>query len=133
MENALNAAQVLFTANPLFLAPQTEYLWGAQARILDEVERFSSAWFRRRHEAAQSLIEASRRIVAEGRADPASAMKEIADWQHGSMERLREDAQEYSRMLGNCATAFSGNDVEAAEETGETAKRIAKPGKSKSG
>ncbi len=52
-EKALNAAQVPFTANPRFLAPQAKHLFRVQQRFFDEAETFFSAWFQRRQDAAQ--------------------------------------------------------------------------------
>ncbi|MGB4828472.1 MAG: hypothetical protein WBP18_14600 [Paracoccaceae bacterium] len=129
-ENALNAAQVEFTANPLFLAPQTKYFLQAQERIFDEVEKFSAVWFRRRQEATQSMIDMGRRIVSQGRVDPASAMKEIADWQTHSMQRLAEDAKGCSEMMAKCAGALASNEVKAIEETTETLRKATSSSKS---
>lgn len=125
MEDALNAAQVLFTANPLFLAPQTTHFWRAQDRILNEIERFSSAWFKRRQDATQSMIDAGRRLSSEGQADPADVIKEIIDWQIHSMERLAEDARDCTEMFSRCTGAFVGNGV-ATDAPAETVKRTAK-------
>lgn len=130
MEEALNAAQVLFTANPLFLAPQTTQFWHAQDRILDEIERFSSGWFKRRQDATQSMIDAGRRLASEGQADPADVIREIIDWQVHSMERLAEDARDCTEMFSRCTGAFTGNEA-AADTSAEALKRTAKSGQSK--
>ena len=54
IEDALNAAQVEFSVNPLFMAPQTKQVLQAQERMFDEAEKFWSAWFQRRQDATQS-------------------------------------------------------------------------------
>ena len=129
-ENALNASQVEFTANPAFLAPQLKHMVQAQERIFKEVEKFSSAWFQRRQEASRSMIEAGKRVVSNGRPDPASAMKELVEWQTHAMERLAEDAKCCTEMMAQCAGALVSNEVAAMEETVDTAKRATHSSKS---
>ena len=130
-ENALNAAQVLFTANPLFLAPQTKHFLQAQQRFFDEAEKFSAAWFQRRQDAMRSMIDLGRRIASHGRGDPASAMSEIAEWQTHSMERLAEDAKDCTEMLSRCVGSVAEDEAEAVEDVSDTVKRATAPGKSR--
>ncbi|WP_324754227.1 hypothetical protein [Roseovarius sp. Pro17] len=129
-ENALNAAQVLFTANPIFLTPQTKHILQAQERFFDEIEKFSTIWFQRRQDATRSLIDAGRRIVSEGGNDPAKAIKELTEWQTHSMERLAEDAKDCTEMMTQCAEALVKNEVEATEETAKNAKKATTTSKS---
>ncbi len=128
--DAPNAAQVEFSANPRFLAPQTKHFLQAQERILGEMEKFSSNWFQRRQEATRSMIEAGRKILSEGQTDPAGAIKKITEWQTHSMERLAEDAKACTEMMTNCTGAFVQNEVEAIEETAEVTQKSAKTSKS---
>ncbi len=116
-ENALNAAQVLFTANPLFLTPQSKHMFQAQERIWDQIETFSTAWFRRRQDATQALIDAGRRIASEGGSDPALMIKEISEFQAGSIQRLTADTKECTELVTQCADALMRNEVEAIQET----------------
>lgn len=129
-ERALNAAQVAFSLNPRFMAPQTKHVLQAQERFFDEVEKFSTAWFQRRQDATRSMIEAGRRLTSEGRTDPASAMKEIADWQTQWMERLAEDVKDCTEMLSRCAGTFADDEGEAKQEASGAVKPATKPGKS---
>lgn len=122
-DDALNASQVEFTADPAFLAPQLKHFMQAQERIFEEVEKFSSAWFQRRQEASRSMIEAGKRVASNGRPDPASAMKELAEWQTHAMERLAEDAKCCTEMMAQFAGALAINEVAAMEKTVKTAKR----------
>ncbi len=126
-ENAMNAAQVEFTANPRFLAPQLKHVLQAQEYVLDEFEKFSSAWFQRREDATRSMIDAGRRVISEGQSDPARAMKELVDWQTKSMEHLTEDAKAFTEMMTQCAGAVVTNEIEAAEETVEYTQKATKP------
>ncbi|WP_126623186.1 hypothetical protein [Oceaniglobus ichthyenteri] len=126
-EDALNAAQGVFTANPLFIAPQVKHMMQAQEKVLDEFEKFSSAWFQRREEATRSMIEAGRRICADN--DPAQAMKEITQWQAKSMERLAEDAKCCAEMWTQCTGTVVSNEIGAAEDTMEYTKQSTKPSK----
>ncbi|WP_415234178.1 hypothetical protein [Pseudorhodobacter sp.] len=116
IENALNAAQAVFTANPTFMAPQTKQFLEAQEQFFAGIEKFSSAWFHRRQEATKSLIEVGRRLSAEGRPDPASAMKEIITWQTGAMARLIEDAKDCTEMMRRCAPGAVQTAAETAAE-----------------
>lgn len=116
VENALNAAQVLFSANPAFLAPHAKRFWQAQERGFDAIETFTSAWFRRRQEAALSLIDTGRRIASEGQGNPGSALQEIVAWQTDSLRRLSEDAQESTELVRLCAGAFFNGGAVPLEE-----------------
>lgn len=123
-ENALNAAQVLFTANPVFLAPQTKQVLQMQEQFFAELEKFSTNWFQRRQEAVRLMIESGRRIASEGQNDPAGAMKELAEWQTGAMQRLAEDAGECGELFKQCAGAVVSHEVEAVEETAEVLRKV---------
>lgn len=127
-DDALNAAQVLFTMNPA-LGPQTRHFWQAQDRFLQEAEKFSSAWFRRRHDATRAALDAAAQIADKGMGDPASAMKVMADWQAHSMERLAEDVKDCAEMMTNCAGSLVGNEIEAIGETAENANAASKTAK----
>ena len=129
-ESALNAAQVLFSANPIHLAPHMKQFAQAQERIFEEIEKFSSAWFQRRQEASHSMIEAGKRILSDGRPDPASAMKELAEWRTHAMERMTEDARCYTELMAKCAGALTRNEAEALDETVATAKPATQSSKS---
>ncbi len=109
-ESALNRAQVLFSANPLFLNPQTKNYLQAQETLFDEVEKFANAWFQRRQDATMSMINAGRRIASEGKGDLAGAAKEIAGWQAAAMQQMAEDAKECAEMMRRCAGALSTTD-----------------------
>ncbi|TYB81332.1 hypothetical protein [Maritimibacter fusiformis] len=122
-EDALNAAQVEFSLNPAFFAPRAQDYWTAQEQILKELENFTSAWFRRRHDAARSMVEARSRIASDAPTDPASVMREISEWQTGVMEQLAQDAKEYADMMARCAGALvQGAGVAKGEIDGEPEK-----------
>ncbi|MCB1311446.1 MAG: hypothetical protein KDK29_05955 [Sedimentitalea sp.] len=127
IEDALNAAQVEFSVNPLFMAPQTKQVLQAQERMLDEAEKFWSAWFQRRQDATQSMIDAGRRIASGGPTDPAGAMKEIVDWQIRSMERLAEDGKHCTEMLSRCAGALLDKEAKGRKGDSGAVKRATKP------
>lgn len=124
--DALNAAQVEFSANPRFLAPQAKNFFQAQERILDEMGKFSAAWFKRRQDATNAMIKAGRHIISEGRVNPADAMKVITDLQARSIERLTEDAKDYAEMMTRCTGTVVASEIEAVENTVETAKQVTK-------
>lgn len=110
-EDALNSAQVEFTLNPLFLSPQKQYFLQTQESIFDELEKFSSAWFQRRQDAAQAMIEASKHMLSQGQSDPSNALKKMADWHRDNMKRLADDAKECTEMMIHCAKAVVQNNT----------------------
>ena len=121
-DDALNRAQVLFTANPA-IGPQSQHFWQVQDRFLEEVEKFSSAWFKRRHDATQSALEAVSTLSNAGMRDPGAAMQLITEWQTHSMERLAEDAKDCAEMVTHCMGTFVANEAEAVEEATQNVKR----------
>lgn len=127
--DSMKTAQAVFAANPVF-GPQTQHFWQAQGRMLEEAEKFSSAWFKRRHEATKTAIEASSKLATDAVADPGSAMNTIAEWQAHSIERLTEDAKDCAEMMSRCAGLVVSNEVAAIEETTENVKRASKTSKS---
>lgn len=108
-EEALNKSQSAFTLDPMFLSPQKQYFLQTQEGIFDELEKFSSAWFQRRQDAAQAMIAASKEMLTTGRSDPANALKQMADWHRDTMKRLAEDAKECTELMTHCAKAITQN------------------------
>ncbi|MCK8465532.1 hypothetical protein MUY35_16855 [Aliiroseovarius sp. S1339] len=127
--DALNAAQVEFSLNPRFLSPLTKQFLQAPQRISHEVGKFSSAWLERRQEATQAMIEAGKRLSADGGADPVNAMKEIVDWQTHSMERMAEDVKDCTEMMAQCASTLFSYEIEPIGDNVENTKMVTKKGK----
>ena len=75
--------------------PQFEQFWKMQDAMLKEAEAFTRHWFERRHEASESAVEALHEMNSAASAEPAAAMRAIADWQRGSLERVNADLQEW--------------------------------------
>ena len=126
----ISSMNVAFSANPA-LGPHAWHFWQTQELMLDEAQKFWSAWFKRRHEATQSAMRASQKVAAEGASDPAAAMKIMTDWQAHSMERIAEDAKECMELMTRCAGLAANNEVEAMEEAVETTQKATKTSKSK--
>jgi len=122
--NAANAAQALFVSTPAF-APQSRHFWQAQDHVLQEVERFSSAWFKRRHDATRAALEVASQWGTNGMKEPYTLMKAMADWQAHSLERLAEDAKGFTEMMHRCAGDFLTHELEAVVETAENTTRAA--------
>lgn len=80
IEEISRQARAILAANPL-IGPQVRQFRDAQDRILNEAEAFTRHWLERRHEAAKTAIEATKRLTATGPADPATAVKALAEWQ----------------------------------------------------
>ncbi|ABV92178.1 conserved hypothetical protein [Dinoroseobacter shibae DFL 12 = DSM 16493] len=120
-ETALNAAQVVFSLNPAF-RPQSEHLAQAQQELMKEAEKFSSAWFKRRHEALHSALEVTSHIASTGMMNPAGAMQAMAEWQTRSAARLAEDARDCTEFMSQCARTMIEHEIEATEEAAENTK-----------
>lgn len=127
--NLVQSAQSMLAAGPI-LGLQTTHFWQAQDTVLEEVEKFSSAWFKRRHEGTREALNTSKRLTEKAVLNPAAAMRILSDWQKHSMERLAGDAKDYAAMMTSCADALVNNEVEAIADTVKTAKRAATPVKS---
>jgi hypothetical protein len=108
------------TLSAAFL-PAAVPFWHAQDGILDEAESFSREWFRRRHEAAQSAIEAARAMGRSGAGDATGAARALADWQRGSAERLAEDMRGWFEFCSRCAEHVAEAQMEAGKEGLEAA------------
>lgn len=118
-DDALNAAQVLFTANPGFQPPGMRFLVAQgpiQENLRDEAEKFSSAWFKRREDAGRALLETAVRMSTEGLRNPVAAMKIMMDWQVGAMERVAEDARDCTQMMTRCAETLIDQEIEAVDD-----------------
>jgi len=117
------AAQTIFGRNLVF-GPQSKHLWQAQDQILDEVQKFSTAWFKRRHEATRSTLGIVSSITTGEFSQPAIAMKAMTDWQTHILERLAEDAKDCSELMTRCAESLVSHEIEAVEEIADTAKKV---------
>jgi len=100
------------------IAPQLEQFWKAQDEILEEGEAFSKAWFARRHEATRTALDAVHGMNGAG-ATPAAAMRTLAQWQQGSLQRLADDFQQWLALCARCTGRVTGAEIEAAQEGAE--------------
>ena len=105
------------------IGPQNAHFWQSQEHLIQEAEKFTSAWFKRRHEATRATFEAFERLTKSGSNDPATMINVMTEWQAHSMERLAEDATACTQMLTRCAGSLLGNEIEALKETTENTKR----------
>lgn len=110
-ENALNAAQVLFSLNPVH-TPTTTHFLEAQGQFFKDAEELSSAWFERRQEATRTALDLASYLVSEGMRDPGAALQAIADWQAKSMERLTEDAKDCTEFMSRSAGSLIATEDE---------------------
>jgi len=110
--------------------PQMEQFWKAQDAILEETEAFSKSWFERRHEAAQQAMEAVSKLDGGGGngADPTAAMRVMAEWQQGSLQRMAQDMQEWVDLCSRCAARVTDAEVEAGKDGAEKLAKGAKSG-----
>lgn len=118
----------ILSANPM-ISPQMEKFWEAQDRMLQETEAYSQAWFKRRHEATQAALDAVQKMNGK-KADSSATVQAMADWQHGSIQRMTKDMQQWFDLCTTCVGQMTQAEVEAgqkgAEEAAKTAKSAAK-------
>ena len=79
-------------------APGFEQAMKLQKDMLDHVEAFNRHWIERRQEAFETALEAMAGMQSADKPDPAAAMRAIAEWQAGSVERLTADLQEWMTL-----------------------------------
>lgn len=129
MQDIAQSTQSAYALAPATGAQSTHF-WQAQDTFLKEFEKFSAAWFKRRHEGTQTALQTSKRLAEEAMGNPTAAMGILSEWQSHSMERLAEDAKDYVEMMTGCAAAAAINEAEAIEESVASAKRATKSAKS---
>lgn len=118
------------TGNPAFGA-QIEQFWDAQEKMLEETEAFAQHWFKRRHEAVRTALQAARSMSSANPSDPSEALQSMTEWQRHSSERLVADAQEWFETVARCAAYVAETEVEAVEKTvDDVASATKKAGKS---
>jgi hypothetical protein len=129
LEDLMKQAQGMLAVNPM-IVPQLEQLLKAQDTILDEAERFTRAWFERRHAAMRSALDVAREASGNGSAGSTSALQAMSDWQRGSTERMTEDVRCWLEFCTRCTGHFAAGETEARKEGVEVAeKRATQPGK----
>ncbi len=118
----LKQTREFMSLNPM-LAPQMEHFWEAQDAILSETEDFAKHWFERRHIATRSALHTARNLMGNGSSDPAGAMKELANWQQHSAQRIAEDFKEWFELCSTCTGLLTSAEQEASSETLDTVKK----------
>ena len=103
--------------------PRFEQLLEVQESMFKNAETFARHWLERRREAADTAVEAMREMSAADKADPADAMRAIADWQRGSFKRLNADMQEWMTLcmqVTHLATTAQGEAAQAGTDQGKS-------------
>jgi len=123
----MEQAKAMLAFNPM-MGPQVEQFWKMQENVLQDAEAFSRGWFERRHEAAQSALDATREVAGNGATEPtsaqrASAQRAVTDWNRHSLERMTEDFQEWMKFCTKCAGHFSKAELQAGEQEMEEVKK----------
>lgn len=107
--------QALFKLNGAAV-PQVEQVLKAQQSMLEQAETFTRHWIERRQEAVETALEAMTEMQSADKSDPAAAMRAIADWQRGSVERLTTDMQEWMALCmqaGQLTTAAQSKSAQS--------------------
>lgn len=130
-EHPMRQAREMLAFNPM-MAPPFEQFWKAQENVLQEAEAFSRGWFQRRHDAAKSALDATRKAAGNGASDSSSALQAISEWNRHSVERMTEDFREWMKFCTQCAGHLSAAELEAGkQELEEAGKRAAAGSKTK--
>ena len=115
LEEVIRQARSMFALNPM-MAPQMEQFWKAQDGMLKEAESFSRGWFARRHDEAETALDALQTMNGAG-ADPSVAVQALADWQRKSLGRAVEDMQQWVEFWSRCASRCVNAEMEATDES----------------
>lgn len=110
--------QALFSYNGSVLAP-FDQIMRMQGAMFDRTGTFARHWLDRRHEAAESAIEAAREIGSADRTDPMTAMRVIGEWQRGSFKRLSADMQDWMTLCAEVAQEAAPAQSEPAKAGGD--------------
>ncbi len=121
-EDIMEQAKGMLAFNPM-MGPQVEQFWKMQENVLQDAESFSRGWFERRHEAAQSALDATREVAGNGATEPTSAQRAVTDWNRHSLERMTEDFQEWMKFCTKCAGHLSKAELQAGEQEMEEVKK----------
>lgn len=124
-DNPMVSAMRMLTAMPLG-APQMRQFWRAQDQFLREMQDYSEGWFERRHTGTQSALSTASQIA--NPENPGEALRDLADWQAHSMERVMEDWQALFTTMARCGEILVRNETETAAENAKAAEATAKSG-----
>ena len=123
--------QALFNLNGA-TAPGFEQVIKAQKGMLEQVEAFNRHWLERRQEAFDTALQAMTEMQSADKPDPAAAMRAIADWQAGSVERLTADLQEWMTLCLQATQAAATAQDDAAPSDSNEGKATRAKGQSAS-
>ena len=130
-EGLFRQMSAMVAVNPM-IAPQAKHILQAQEKMLQDAEAFSEHWFKRRHAATRTALDAARDVASNGGSEPAAAIEVITDWQRHSIERITEDFREWVDLCMRCAGHVAGAEVEAEKEAvKKTAKQVTSASKAK--
>lgn len=115
LEEVIRQARSMLALNPM-MAPQMEQFWKAQDGMLQEAESFSRGWFARRHDEAETALDALQKMNGAG-ADPSVAVQALADWQRKSLGRAVEDMQQWVEFWSRCTSRCVNAEMEATDES----------------
>jgi hypothetical protein len=104
---------------------QMQRFWEGQRKMLDEYESFSRTMLERRRSAAESTLDALRKMS--GSADTAEWTKCCSDWFTGSVTRMADDSRdmltESFKIWAEMSQAMTAGMAETAQATAETQQR----------
>ncbi|MEB8386989.1 hypothetical protein OO012_07105 [Rhodobacteraceae bacterium KMM 6894] len=106
--------------------PAAQHLQQASDDLKSESSAFWTAWFQRRQDAMQELMDTASKVTKMGGGDPAAALKLMTDWQAAELARLTKDVSDTNAMMTRCIGGLVTHETEAAEEISEAAKTTSK-------
>ncbi|WP_439155185.1 hypothetical protein [Yoonia sp.] len=108
--------RAVMVVNPM-IHPQIVQFWTAQEKFLQEAETFTAGWFARRHDAVDTALDVVDAMTGNGASDPSAVTSAMADWMHGSMQRMSEDAREWIELCAHCTGDTLSAELEVEKET----------------
>jgi hypothetical protein len=94
--------------------------WENQEKILQNMEEFTSAWFKRRHTGAHSAQEAAARMC--GTESVVDAVQAYQDWAKGAFERLMADGIACQEQIVSATGALASPPIAPSEKGAEQAR-----------
>lgn len=115
LADLVQQAQAAMVVNPV-IHPQIVQFWTAQEKFLQEAETFTAGWFARRHDAVDTALDVVAAMTANGASNPSAVTSAMAEWMHGAMQRMSEDARAWVGLCANCTGDTLNAELEVEKE-----------------
>jgi hypothetical protein len=83
---------------PSALEDNVRRFWDTQNKLLNNMEKFATGWFERRHIGIHAAYEAGQRICKAQ--SPEHLGREYQEWATGVFQRITDDSLAYQQLVG---------------------------------